>query len=235
MPSPGDIVSGNDIGRNRNKKYIRVICPDCPPEQDSRWIERRHKGQSPTRRCKAHHFRGKGTLGPTSQKAIALRVADPYMTQAAIANQLGVSRERIRQIMNAHNLITQKVIPKCPVCGVAYRKTHSNQQFCSMRCWGKSRRVTVNCHSCGKAKEIRISDWKNNTTNPRYTGKFFCDRRCSGRHLGTNYGIGRSKSAVVSSLFMDIAQELLPEEAYGAILEQATERMKYQDPKTGNQ
>ncbi len=51
---------------------------------------------------------------PRGQEAIAVRIAHPEMSMAKIGSQIGVTRERVRQVLEKANLPTRAVRPEPP-------------------------------------------------------------------------------------------------------------------------
>mgnify|MGYP003132019792 CR=1 FL=1 len=121
-------------------------------------------------------------------KIIRLRQENPDYTLLQIGKQVGVSRERVRQVLQKNGLQTRStaaakhLIPKhlrkgdpCPRCGTPVPwvenlgvTKHSNgkyyqrggfQKYCSVEC----RRAPMTkyvCTNCGKEKEITVSQYR---------------------------------------------------------------------------
>lgn len=124
-----------------------------------------------------------------------LRRDNPCLTLESIANKVGVSRERVRQILRSESLPT-KAIKRlwrkkaiCPNCGILFMHKNSNNDYCSLSCKKEHHRITLSCDGCRRLfirpqAEIlyraRVSPDK----------KWFCSRACRSRYLGTTYGFG---------------------------------------------
>jgi len=84
-------------------------------------------------------------------RVVELRTHHPHMTLREIGEELGITRERVRQILTSENLETRSTaripipMPPCRRCGnfVPYRK----RIFCSSICQHPTGRTIVMCHS----------------------------------------------------------------------------------------
>jgi len=110
---------------------------------------------------------------------------NPSVPYSIIADEVGVSRERVRQIARRNGYPprsnTKKIKTKlCPVCGRTY---YTSKLHCSRACAGKTRwkRITLNCHQCGKPIERTPGSMRNKS------GKYFCNRKCFGRWVGKSH------------------------------------------------
>ena len=123
---------------------------------------------------------------------IALRKSNPCATLEEIGQDVNVSRERVRQILNKANLPTRKhlVINLCNNCGGNIRRYNRNQQFCNKECRRAYSRIQIACSFCGALKEYRAKEvtW-NIEHNGRSSDLFFCSKQCQGKWLGKNHGI----------------------------------------------
>ncbi len=101
-----------------------------------------------------------------------------------IARQLGISRERVRQLRNDLGLPRQafKVIYVCHVCGCHMSERRMYCEKCAFDLYHE----TKSCNSCGKPITRSKSLWRGNLA--------FCDRQCQGRWLGLKYGRGGNES-----------------------------------------
>jgi hypothetical protein len=126
-----------------------------------------------------------------------LRASNPDMLAIDIAKLLDISRERVRQILVASNLPTDPTKYKerttpytCIDCGKNVGSRHTRTKRCKA-CYLKDHAasVVVNCNWCGKSKTIHKSTYETTMSHKYgYKGRFFCNRHCLGKHLGTNYG-----------------------------------------------
>lgn len=123
--------------------------------------------------------------------AMQLRIDHPEYTLQQIGTELGVTRERVRQILKKNGLETCKYreFNYCDNCG---GKARHNNKFCSsVECRLDYYRIDLKCAQCGKIKKMLKTDYINkHINNPLYSGngRVFCNKVCQGRWLGTNYG-----------------------------------------------
>jgi hypothetical protein len=101
------------------------------------------------------------------------------MTLTEIGNEIGITRERVRQLLVSEHLETRSTgkipvpMPLCKRCGipVPYRK----RTFCSDKCHRPTGRVTVNCRYCGKEISLMASVYKTRSVRSKY---MHCSRTC---------------------------------------------------------
>ncbi len=119
-----------------------------------------------------------------------LRVNNPCISASSIARRVGVSRERVRQILTDEGLSTRRYIQKyvCAGCG----KITNNTRFCSRKCRHEYYNPQVECYQCHKLFRRKASQ----LYSPRQLHKYyFCSKHCQGVWLSKEYGWGRSKSS----------------------------------------
>ena len=113
------------------------------------------------------------------EEAIQLRKAYPDMTLAAIGETIGVSRERVRQILSSENLETRSVgripvpMPLCRTCNnpVPIRK----RIYCSPECQRPHGKTSTNCHFCNKEIILMTSQYNARTSRNVH---IHCSREC---------------------------------------------------------
>ena len=113
-------------------------------------------------------------LAGVKPKVLEILGENPSLPYSIIAEELGVTRERVRQIARRNGYPSRKGVLRlkiCPVCGDIY---HTRRVYCSRTCAykAKRRRVIVSCHHCGKLVE-RIPGAVRNKS-----GKYYCSRAC---------------------------------------------------------
>ena len=116
-------------------------------------------------------------LSAAALKAINYKRYDPDMRVSEISRKVGLSRERVRQILKERGLSTtlSKNVTYCSDCG---KELNRGAARCSS-CIKKGAYITINCHFCGKEKDIPSSIYKyRNKDEKRYKGNFYCDRTC---------------------------------------------------------
>lgn len=93
------------------------------------------------------------------REAVLFRIlANPYMRYSDIAKDVGITKERVRQILKERNLFTPRngaiITRTCPVCSKVMTGMKSQlYKHCSRECAWESRttRVTLVCDGCGKS------------------------------------------------------------------------------------
>jgi len=100
-----------------------------------------------------NHIRNSSKATNTRKRVRELRSANLSLTMSEIANSVGISRQRVFQILREEELPTQYHVIfekfqypyQCLVCG-----TVSPHKFCSDECKKKWQQVPVICTKCGK-------------------------------------------------------------------------------------
>jgi hypothetical protein len=127
----------------------------------------------------------------TAQKAVELKRKNPCLTLEAIGDSLGVTRERVRQILQEHGFDTKRRIKTriCAGCGRVYRVSEGGRKYHSRECWKKSILIPVACASCGKIMWHREKHVLAQLSTRGYQ-RMFCSRACKGQWVGLNRGFG---------------------------------------------
>lgn len=103
----------------------------------------------------------------------------PITSLTEIANRLGVSRQRIHQLVRKHDIptyyINKRESSKCAWCGEL-----GHARYC-VRCFSWSSRSIVQCDECHAyfARYTRWHLYPSRANDPRYTGANYCCRPCS--------------------------------------------------------
>ena len=119
----------------------------------------------------------------TTERALALRQEHPDIRASVIARTLGVSRERVRQILYRAGLPTHFVKQDgCPVCGLK-RSYYSKRRCmdCRIRATPKIER---SCGWCGTSVVRKASCWRNGQ-EPKV---LFCTKQHQGFWAGKYHG-----------------------------------------------
>lgn len=121
----------------------------------------------------------------TRQKVRELRSTNLCMNMSEIARKVGISRQRVYQILRKEGLPTKhypKIIQyECAVCGII-----SAHKFCSDKCKKKWQQIPVICTRCGK---LFIRNRHQFLTNyPHFNNTLFCSRDCSSKWWAEHYG-----------------------------------------------
>jgi DNA-binding XRE family transcriptional regulator len=121
------------------------------------------------------------------KQIIELRSINISMTMSEIANIVGISRQRVFQILREEGLPTKhynslkKYNYQCPVCG-----TISPHKFCSNECKKKWQQVPVICSRCGKLFFRDLTQFLHNYRD--HSQSLFCSKDCAAKWLGEMYG-----------------------------------------------
>lgn len=115
------------------------------------------------------------------QEIIDYRLGNPETTLQGIANEFGITRERVRQILFKAGVPTKRrqFLWKneyfCPKCG-EYKTFYA--RLCR-KCSYAERRILIPCETCGKLiSKVRGDIEQAIKRNP--DARFFCSRECMG-------------------------------------------------------
>ena len=182
-----EIASDIGISYGTLKYAVKVLGIDMPP---------RDKGPKRV----PFYLRGRKTRQqkqPSKNylKAVAMRKADPTLTAQAIATVLGVTRERVRQILTTAGItVRQPIKPKrnclhCPK--ILY--PNSMGGMCNSCRKIQGTRI-VRCASCNSPKMVTRTEYNRgqapNKLRKRPQERYFCNNVCKGKWVGKHYGIG---------------------------------------------
>jgi Helix-turn-helix domain of resolvase len=125
-----------------------------------------------------------------------LRNNDLCIKMSKIAKIVGISRQRVYQILKEEGLPTvskrdgttipllinkRRLSCVCPVCGKL-----SSRKYCSNECKNKWNEIPVICSKCGKLffrnKRQFLSSYR------KHNGLLFCSRKCNSKWLVEHYG-----------------------------------------------
>ena len=117
-----------------------------------------------------------------------LRLTDMFMTMAEIARIVGVSRQRVFQILQEEGLPTKHLVRQsnkyrysCLVCGKI-----STHKFCSDKCKEQWQQIPVVCTRCGRLFFRNVHQFLANYRD--HSDTVFCSRNCQSRWIGAHYG-----------------------------------------------
>ena len=142
-------------------------------------------------------------LGPNRQKVFEIRQEHPNKSATEIAIEVGISRERVRQILTKLGLPTKvrnPYIPRhCRDCGRILSKT--TKGVLCFACFNLQRRketlAELTCFQCRKT--FYRSKALHNIKKEKGYKHTFCNRKCLGRWLGLNYGYGKKSGEGITS------------------------------------
>ena len=115
------------------------------------------------------------------QQIIQLRLENPRIRAIKLAELVGITRERVRQILKKEGLTT-KFEEDYPVRPPTFCLTCGNvtptrgRKYCSKECYVR-KRVVISCAECGKRMEFRPSEHRARLRQTT-SGKLFCSRSC---------------------------------------------------------
>lgn len=131
-----------------------------------------------------------------NRKVVArLRKRHATWTQARIAQEVGITRERVRQILkeeglstvnSLHYTVNPRLVPLCMQCS---EPRGYNKQFCSRLCRMEHAKVSVVCDDCSTIFVVGRSD----LTARKHRSKLhrlYHNRACWGKYAGSHYGWG---------------------------------------------
>lgn len=112
-------------------------------------------------------------------RVIEFRQKHPNMTLSEIGIEIGISKQRVSQILASEKLETRSLqniplpMPLCKRCGtpVPYRK----RIYCSPQCQRPTGRTTTNCYRCNKEITLMTSVYK---SRQERASRVHCSRKC---------------------------------------------------------
>ena len=131
---------------------------------------------------------------------IQARLNNPCATLEELGKKLGVSRERVRQVLKESKVVNvkayhEKKLVYCLNCGTET----DNQQFCSRDCWKKYKTIEVACSQCHGLFTIGQADLIARTKRHSIS-QIFCSYKCNGQWAGTNYGFAAHPENVTKNI-----------------------------------
>ena len=127
-----------------------------------------------------------------------LRQKNPYATQSEIGRAVGLTRERVRQLLKKMGLPPVVKDPSkspsyfCDYCGkliYAPRSAYSKLKYCNRECYKNSRIATVECHICGNPFALPLSQW---TARVKRQNTVTCSMACRGVTIGRQIKVIRA-------------------------------------------
>jgi DNA-binding XRE family transcriptional regulator len=113
-----------------------------------------------------------------------LRLANLHMKMSEIAETVGVSRQRVFQILQDEGLTTKQHVKKClygcPMCGKI-----TSHKYCSSECRKEWLQIPVICSECGNLFIRSRRQFLN--CYPNHNNVLFCSKKCVGKWLNKNY------------------------------------------------
>ncbi|KKN71438.1 hypothetical protein LCGC14_0420170 [marine sediment metagenome] len=147
----------------------------------------------------------------TKERILQLRANNPCMFLREIGDRVGVTRERVRQVLKKERLPTRALWGLdriCPNCRKEFHATSQRIIFCSRECSSEYTWIPLICDMCGRLFHRRKSVVMANILNPKrgagkgYTGDhYFCSRRCFGKRIGVNHGFAKHPENIARGAF----------------------------------
>jgi len=108
-----------------------------------------------------------------------LRNNHPEITLQEIGSHVGISRERVRQLLSSEKLETRSSgrqpvpMPNCQYCGTSL--PHRRRRYCGPKCQYPNGKVTTYCHYCNKEIILMTSVYNSRQFRSKY---IHCSRYC---------------------------------------------------------
>ncbi|MCD6421954.1 DUF2116 family Zn-ribbon domain-containing protein [bacterium] len=118
------------------------------------------------------------------EEVVLLRVTHPELSCAEIGRRVGLTRERVRQILSKFKLPTRAKREPQGYCAFCGKPLYKKRKFCSARCrsdYSKFCVVVCKCANCGKLFKRKLSGMK---YHRKHGGNLFCSKKCTGAYLG---------------------------------------------------
>ena len=112
-------------------------------------------------------------------QVIALRKEHPEWRLGDIGDVVGITRERVRQILRTEGLPTRQPRTLCAWCSIPIKKAH---KYCSRAHRHAASLAAYTCELCGRVF------FRNKKQVDKHREKFFAARWCSNQCQGTYIG-----------------------------------------------
>ena len=136
-------------------------------------------------------------IGTNRELVNQLRLHHSDWTLQQIGDKVGLTRERVRQILKTSGSKTKKIYPvlnKCIDCGKKKSGTYHSR---CQKCLYIKNSVFRSCTQCGTVNRYQPGLVKRTKIN-------FCSRICHGKWLGQNFGRGRGKKSKMNKVLNSI-------------------------------
>ena len=129
------------------------------------------------------------TLRKTTRTVVtSARQKNPCATLQQISDEVGVTRERVRQILRDVGLPTAHLVRRyvCLSCGTVLPLRC--RKFCNRQCQHNYTHIKVACDYCGTLREYRVKELINHIEKGQKQEHYWCSKRCQGKWLAENHG-----------------------------------------------
>ncbi len=130
------------------------------------------------RRCQREYI--------TTTRVRELRREDPKMQAVEIVKRVGITKQRVSQILKSLKLPTDTRFSKkthCPDCGKERNYNHGRCKSCYKEYKQRTAYRDIPCTYCEKMLRIAKYLIRYREKNKIFKGHYFCDRKCHGRWL----------------------------------------------------
>ena len=134
-------------------------------------------------------------------KLAKMRWMNPCATLQDMGDHFGITKERVRQVLNEMNLPTrhfsEKKMVSCLQCGNPIRE---GKEFCNRECQNIYNTILITCSQCGKLMKRKACQTLLTESRIKlgYKGNFFCSKRCQGFWLAEKHGYGVNGEVTLS-------------------------------------
>ncbi len=167
-----------------------------------------------------------GVQGGNAIKVIGIRESNPCATLQQVGDEVGITKERVRQILVSSSLPTRHyTVPKlfsCLNCG----KPTYNKKYCRKQCWYEYTHPLLTCDTCGTLFRRGQSQIISRANRPVYKGGIFCSRKCIGKYEYNQVSNQVTKLRQQGFIYNDIAKALnIPLGSLSFIVKKTNTRM----------
>jgi len=120
---------------------------------------------------------------------LELKKQNPTRTLEDIGKEVGLSRQRVYQVLTEEGVATHKTHPTCDGCGIVLQPSKkrpyiapNGNRYCTI-CREQMVYGTYTCTDCGS--EVRRRRKSILRSKPK---SIFCNKKCQGHYLGVTYG-----------------------------------------------
>ncbi len=113
----------------------------------------------------------------TAERVWAIREGNPRALAVNIAKEVGVSRERVRQILVRFDLPTRILKEPTNWCCFCVKPIPKAKLYCSRYCHERGHKVQVVCRACGVEFTLRLSVYHVRSRRSK-AGGLWCSRAC---------------------------------------------------------
>jgi len=113
----------------------------------------------------------------TTERVRAMREENPKALAINIAKEIGVSRERVRQILVRLDLPTRIPVEPLNWCCFCVKPIREGRLYCNRICHKRAHRVQLVCRACGVPFFVRLAAYRVRSERSKVVG-LWCSRVC---------------------------------------------------------